>query len=93
MTISTNLPPQNPEKPQTVLLPPSFHQTQKPRAKRSPCLQPSHWTVECSSADSRNFVLQPIHRLKGLFEDDHKDKYVDTEDERKVCKHLTFFEE
>jgi len=57
------------------------------RAKRSPRLQTTNETVECSSANAETFVLQPKQRdapLNGLFIDDENIK-AGRDEEKKVC--------
>ena len=60
------------------------------RPKRSPYLQASDLAIECISANSRKFLLQPKDqtlstRLNGIFVDEETDRKSSKDDEAKVC--------
>lgn len=57
------------------------------RAKRSPRLQATDGTVECSSTDRGTFLLQPKSNggpLNGLFVADGERKSIQKDEEKKV---------
>ena len=60
------------------------------RPKRSPYLQASDQAIECITANSRKFLLQPKDqtvstRLNGIFIDEDKDRKSSKDEEAKVC--------
>ncbi|KAG8532194.1 uncharacterized protein KY384_003835 [Bacidia gigantensis] len=57
-------------------------------SKRSPCLKVCDGMIECSSANTKNYLLQPHNEplsLNGVFIDDSKPRKPEKEEDIKVC--------
>ena len=67
----------------------SFMPFARPKAKRSPLLTASNWVIECTSANTLDYLLQPKENqgpLNGVFVEDEKPKKTGKDEEAKVHK-------